>query len=177
MKMMSSVLTVQLNRIERSGFGCPAFSMPFGLNTAIPTGRSNTYPIRLAPSGIGALAGGDMKVNVLGTEYTVATKKYYEDEAFERLKIEGYCDYLTKQIVVCDMSTYTGWEHELPGTIAASQKETLRHEIVHAFFSESGLASSSSEVEGPWAKNEEMVDWIAIQGPKIYAAWKEAGAL
>ena len=58
-----------------------------------------------------------MKVNVLGTEYTVTTKKYYEDEAFERLKIEGYCDSLTRQIVVCDMSTYKGWEHELPGTI------------------------------------------------------------
>jgi hypothetical protein len=28
-----------------------------------------------------------------------------------------------------------------------------------------------------WAKNEEMVDWFALQGPKIYAAWKEAGAI
>ena len=120
------LVTVQLNRIERSGFGCPVFSMPFGLNTAIPTGRSNTYPIRPAPSGIGALAGGDMKVNVLGTEYTVTTKKYDEDEAFERLKIVGYCDGLTKQIVLCDMNTCKGWEHEPPETIEASRKETLR---------------------------------------------------
>lgn len=153
------------------------FSRPAEQNTAFPMIRSNTYPIRLAPSGIGALAGGDMKVNVLGTEYTVTTKKYDEDEAFERLKIVGYCDGLTKQIVLCDMNTCKGWEHEPPETIEASRKETLRHEIVHAFFNESGLASSSSEVEGPWAKNEEMVDWIAIQGPKIYSAWKEAGAL
>ena len=36
--------TVQLSSIERSSFGCPAFSMPFGLNTAFPTGHSNTYP-------------------------------------------------------------------------------------------------------------------------------------
>jgi hypothetical protein len=28
-----------------------------------------------------------------------------------------------------------------------------------------------------WATNEEMVDWIAIQGPKIYSAWKDASAL
>lgn len=116
-----------------------------------------------------------MKVNVLGTEYTVTTKKYYEDEAFERLKIEGYCDSLTRQIVVCDMSTYKGWEHELPGTIEAARKETLRHEIVHAFFCESGLAACSLTFDGPWVKNEELVDWIAIQGPKIYGAWKEAG--
>lgn len=66
------------------------FSRPAEQNTAFPMIRSNTYPIRLAPSGIGALAGGDMKVNVLGTEYTVTTKKYDEDEAFERLKIVGY---------------------------------------------------------------------------------------
>lgn len=66
---------------------------------------------------------------------------------------------------------------EQPGTVAAAQKETLRHEIVHAFFNESGLADSSSTVEGAWAKNEEMVDWIALQGPKLCAAWKEAGCL
>lgn len=24
-----------------------------------------------------------------------------------------------------------------------------------------------------WARNETMVDWIARQGPKIYAAWQE----
>ena len=170
------------NRIRKSVIVADAlflhFSRPAEQNTAFPMIRSNTYPrLDWLPSGIGALAGGDMKVNVLGTEYTVTTKKYDEDEAFERLKIVGYCDGLTKQIVLCDMNTCKGWEHEPPETIEASRKETLRHEIVHAFFNESGLASSSSEVEGPWAKNEEMVDWIAIQGPKIYSAWKEAGAL
>lgn len=118
-----------------------------------------------------------MKINVLGTEYTITIKKYDEDEAFERRSIDGYCDGLIKQIVVCEMSTYKGWEHEPPETIAVSQKETLRHEIVHAFFDESGLGSSSIRVDGAWAKNEEMVDWIALQGPKIFKAWQEAGAL
>lgn len=117
------------------------------------------------------------KVNILGTEYTVTIKKYDEDEMFASLAIDGYCDSFTKQIIVCDMSTYKGWEHELPETIAAAQKETLRHEIVHAFISESGLADSSSNYDGAWAKNEEMVDWIAIQGPKIWEAWKDAGAV
>lgn len=116
-------------------------------------------------------------LNVLGTWYTITTKRYCDDEAFERRYIDGYCDSLAKQIVVCDMSTYKGWEHEPPETIAASQKETLRHEIVHAFFNESGLADSSINLDKAWAKNEEMVDWIAIQGPKIYKAWQEAGAL
>lgn len=118
-----------------------------------------------------------MTVNVLGTEYTVTMKKYDEDEAFERRSIDGYCDYLTKNIVVCDMTTYKGWEHEPPETAEAAQRETLRHEIVHAFLDESGLGDSSLNVDCPWAKNEEMVDWFAQQGLKIYKAWQEAGAI
>ena len=116
-------------------------------------------------------------VNILGTEYTIAIKKYDEDEAFERRSVGGYCDSWTKQIVVCDMSTHKGWEHEPPDTIAAAQREIIRHEIVHAFFSESGLEDSSLSPDVAWAKNEELVDWIAIQGPKIWKAWKEVGAL
>lgn len=116
-------------------------------------------------------------VSILGAVYTISVKKYDEDEAFSRRSIDGYCDSLTQRIVVCDMSTYKGWEHEPQETVEAAQKETLRHEIVHAFFSESGLADSSFSVEGAWAKNEEMVDWIALQGPKLCAAWKEAGCL
>ena len=118
-----------------------------------------------------------MKVQVLGTEYSIITKKYEEDEIFERRSLDGYCDGLTKKIVVCDMSTYKGWEYEEKDTIEAAQKETLRHEIVHAFLNESGLMDSAFNVDCAWSKNEEMVDWIAIQGPKIYKAWAEAGAL
>lgn len=118
-----------------------------------------------------------MKVNVLGAKYAVITKKYDEDETFERNSVDGYCDGWTKQIVVCDMNTHKGWTHEPPETIAVVQKEIVRHEIVHAFFNESGLADSSNFIDAAWAKNEEMVDWIALQGPKIYKAWQEAGAL
>ena len=116
-------------------------------------------------------------VNVLGTEYTIEVKKYDEDEAFERLNIDGYCDGRIKSIVICDMSTYKGWEHEPKVTVEIAQKQTLRHEIVHAFFDESGLASSTLGIDGAWAKNEEMVDWFALQGPKIYKAWQEADAI
>ena len=118
-----------------------------------------------------------MTVNILGTSYTLTIKKYDEDEAFERRSIDGYCDGLTKQIVVCDMTTYKGWEHEPQETAAAAKRQTVRHEIVHAFFEESGLSYSGLQYEGSWAKNEEMVDWIASQGQKIYKAWQEADAL
>ena len=117
------------------------------------------------------------KVNILGTEYTIEVKKYAEDEAFERRSIDGYCDHCQKKIVVCDMMTYKGWENEPKETAEISQKQTIRHEIVHAFFNESGLEYSGLQYEGAWCKNEEMVDWIALQGEKIYKAWMEVGAL
>lgn len=118
-----------------------------------------------------------MTVDILGTTYQIAIKKFEDDEAFERRSICGYCDGLKKEIAICDMSTYPGWEHDSPRAVEISQKQTMRHEIVHAFFYESGLADNSFAYDGAWAKNEEMVDWFSWQGPKIYAAWSEINAL
>lgn len=114
-----------------------------------------------------------MKINVLGVEYDVreVTPDQMPDGA------DGYCD-LSERICAVD-----GYAEEKAKTPAQRLKESIlsdldvqikknkRHEIVHAFLNESGLWENS------WARNEEMVDWIAIQGPKIYAAWKAAGAL
>lgn len=118
-----------------------------------------------------------MKVNVLGTDYEILMKKYEEEEAFSRRKIDGFCDNYCKEIVLCDMHTYPGWEHEEERTIEIVQKQILKHEIVHAFLGESGLCDSAHIYDGAWPKNEEMVDWIANQGEKLYKAWQEAGAL
>ncbi|WP_305117539.1 hypothetical protein [Acutalibacter muris] len=117
-----------------------------------------------------------MKLNVLGTEYSITVKKYDEDEYFKRADCNGYCSQSLKEIVVCDMATYPGWEHEPQETMDINKRSTLRHEIVHAFFNESGLSCNSNSVD-MWARNEEMVDWFALQGPKIYMAWQAAGAL
>lgn len=58
--------------------------------------------------------------------------------------------------------------------LVAYQKKVLRHEIVHAFLYERGLWQNSYGSKC-WAQNEEMVDWIAIQEPKLNRAFKEAG--
>lgn len=118
-----------------------------------------------------------MKLDILGSEYTVEAKDYEDEGAFSRRSIVGFCDGYARKIVVCNMRTYPGWEHELPETIEQAQKETLRHEIVHAFLDESGLADSGNVPDCSWAKNEEMIDWFARQGAKVYRAWQEAGAL
>lgn len=118
-----------------------------------------------------------MKVSILGTEYSIEKKKYDEEPVFEKRDCNGYCMSLTKSIVICDMSSYKGWEKDPPEIIAAAERQALRHEIVHAFFDESGLQSCSLTYEGSWPENEELVDWIANQGEKIYEAWKQTGCL
>lgn len=108
-----------------------------------------------------------MKVNVLGVEYSIMR----ENNTPRLNGIDGFCDETTKEIVV---ESYAGDEGQ-PGSKAdleVMRKKILRHEIVHAFAFESGLAENSY-----WAQNEEMIDWIAMQGLKIYKAWQEAGAI
>lgn len=54
--------------------------------------------------------------------------------------------------------------------------QAAANELTHAFLYESGLSVNGMSPES-WPTNEEMVDWMAIQGPKLYDAWKRAGCL
>ena len=110
----------------------------------------------------------DKTVNILGTLYTVSFRPESKDELLKGC--DGYCDWTTRTIVV---------EKEMNGDLGNTgryAKKVLRHEIVHAFLFESGL-SEATNYDGAWARNEEMVDWIARQGPKLIEAWREADAL
>ena len=107
-------------------------------------------------------------VNILGTEYIILKRSEKDDKLLN--VCDGYCDCTTKQIVV---------KQEMCGNLGNMDffiKKVIRHEIIHAFAIESGLRESSLET-APWATNEEMIDWFARQGPKIYKAWQEADAL
>lgn len=117
-----------------------------------------------------------MKVNILGTEYTVEEHKISEDEIMKKRQLAGYHSEESHKIVYADMSETDYIDLESDAERDTYRKQTIRHEIVHAFLSESGLSASSSEIDA-WAKNEEMVDWIAIQLPKIIEACKTVGAL
>lgn len=116
-------------------------------------------------------------VNILGTKYRIRIKNYHDDPIFNDSKIAGFCNDRTKEIVLVDIKTFPTYENETDESIKLSMMSTLRHEIVHAFLSESGLASSASSTDGSWADCEEIVDWFAIQGPKLFSAWKACGAL
>ena len=117
-----------------------------------------------------------MKIDVLGTKYTIRRVDYGKDKNIEHNDWVGYCGEITKEIVILNLRTSPAWEKETDEVITKKEKETLRHELIHAFLNESGL-SWSSLTPSAWAKNEEMVDWLAIQFPKIMAAFTKCDCL
>ena len=106
----------------------------------------------------------DKTANILGTDYVVHFATEEEDPGLKGLN--GYCLTIGKKIVI--------ESHPEPDTINDTvEKRTLRHELLHAFLYESGLDN-----EAPWADCEEqLVDWIAIQFPKMVKVMKETNAL
>lgn len=115
-----------------------------------------------------------MRVSVLGVPYAVQYKTKAQDANLE--ECDGYCDTSAKCIVV---RGYTAAERKEPLSLKdldAYKRKCMRHELTHAFLYESGLSVNSHEVSN-WATCEEIVDWMAIQGPKLYAAWKAANCL
>lgn len=107
-------------------------------------------------------------VHILGTEYKIFIIE--EGDYRHSNDADGWCDTQAKEILLYNFKQEVYSVRDL----VAYQKKVLRHEIVHAFLYESGLWSCSLS-GGSWAKNEEMVDWIAIQEPKLNKAFKEAG--
>ena len=89
-------------------------------------------------------------LNILGQAYPV----YFSDEKHDPKLVgnNGYTD-LDKKIILID------------NTISSPfAKHVLVHEIVHAFLFESGL---DDQTKDGWARNEEIVDWFALQLPKM----------
>ncbi len=116
-------------------------------------------------------------VDILGTQYKIELKTRDEDPGLRHGDMtHGYCSYAEKRIVINDRSKQSNFSEDEEYSYLRHAMKTLRHEIVHAFLAESGLAGNA-KMCGSWATNEEMVDWIALQGPKITKAWLDAGAL
>lgn len=114
-----------------------------------------------------------MKVKVLGTGYDIVFKDYKDDLLFKERDIDGYCDDVDKNIVVCNMKSHPNFEKENQDYCDKIERAILRHEIIHAFLSESGLQDNSCVFNGAWAKNEEMIDFFAHQMPKILKCFDE----
>ena len=102
-----------------------------------------------------------MKINILGKEWVIT----YENESNNKIlrKSEAYCDYSTRKIVIND-------EIGIDGNLEAMdyyKNKVIRHELIHAFFFESGLTQ--------YFYDETLVEFLAIQMFKINDIFKEVG--
>ena len=102
-----------------------------------------------------------MKIDVLGTKYNIVI-----DSELEKLNADGECKRFIKLIRIRPEDSMC-YEESTVDERSKCFKEVLRHEIIHAFLDESGLNNYSSD--------EQLVDWLAIQFPKLQKAFNEAG--
>lgn len=110
-----------------------------------------------------------MKINILGTSYTI--KECSADEDSFLKDCDGYCDKTSK--VICITTKKTVHDDDI---FEVYRNKILRHEIIHAFMNESGL-QENFEHPKRYGHDETTVDWFAIQFPKLMAAFREAGCL
>lgn len=108
-----------------------------------------------------------MKVDVLGTEYTLV--EVTEDTDTTIAGRDGYCD---TSIKMCAIDKMENKGENAKKNLQEYKKTVKRHELIHAFLYESGLDNCCY-----WAENEEMVDWLAIQFPKMLKAFQDVDAI
>ena len=106
-----------------------------------------------------------IEVDILGSKYSIVKSDKTKDAALESLS--GYCDPTVNKIVIDTFKPDTFSKEDLE----KYENEVIRHELIHAFLTESGLSDSS------WAANEEIVDWFAIQSPKILKVFEELNVI
>lgn len=109
-------------------------------------------------------------IDILGSAWRVQFREQKQDKTLE--ECDGYCD-ASENLIVVKIPEEDAMSL---GNLENYQKKVLRHEIFHAFLFESGIGHCSSSVDC-WATNEEMVDWFAIQSPKIFRVFKEQGLI
>lgn len=105
-------------------------------------------------------------IEVLGTDIQILFRNSKDDPKLDNCV--GYFDSSKSWIIIKILEP----DEMTLGDLDKYQKEILRHEIIHAFLYESGLDACSNQSNN-WASNEEMVDWLAIQSPKIFKVFRE----
>ena len=99
------------------------------------------------------------QINILGAPYEILIQTTKENPKLE--DANGLCEFWSKKLIIDiaepDRTTYDN--------LPAFNDKVLRHEIIHAFLGESGLKE--------YMTDETLVDWIAVQFPKILEVFKE----
>lgn len=115
-------------------------------------------------------------IDVLGSKYSIYAMDKDDEATIDAWgeNHAGYCDPSVKEIVLRGSLL----EPE-PGSLADlehSWKAIMRHEIIHAFLYEGGLTGEVQHREAYYG-DELLIDWLAIQTPKIFKAFQTAGCL
>ena len=93
-----------------------------------------------------------MKIDVLGTEYEILI----QNDNPKMKDSDGFCEWVSKKIIITD--SYRNDEDVLENIDEYIHK-VIRHEAFHALFAEMGIKK--------WMQDEELVDMLAMQYPKI----------
>lgn len=104
-----------------------------------------------------------MKANVLGQDYDIII-----DDTLNDKNKDGECLMYEKEIHIRATQDMLEPDASMSSKVK-SQNETLRHELIHAFFFEAGLADYCSD--------ETLVNFIAQQFPKLQKIFTDTGCM
>ena len=97
-----------------------------------------------------------MTIDILGTKYEIVCSSAEQDEKLKTM--DGYCDWTAKRIVIdTDIDDCT----ESVEDVAKHFRRVATHEIIHAFFEESGMEEYSHD--------ETLVCWLSAMVNRIVA--------
>jgi hypothetical protein len=106
-----------------------------------------------------------MKIDILGTEYDFIETSDKEDDVLADK--DGYTDVYSKRIVV--ENGYNETTRDATKNFNEFKQKVKRHECIHAIFYEAGMSA--------WHNDENLVDFLAIQFPKMLKAFQDADAI
>lgn len=108
-----------------------------------------------------------MKVNILGTDYEIRKVNAKEYPKLSTMDANGLAELYSKELIIdSEMNPNNGEEFN---NFQEFENKVIRHEIIHAFFHESGLVDYTTD--------EDLVNWIALQFNKMLKAFQEADCI
>lgn len=103
-------------------------------------------------------------ISILGVPYTIEEAGLGQDPRMEIR--DGYTDPSVKRIRVSDLEREEGAEDRVED-LEWFRRQVTRHEIIHAFITESGAGDAD------W-HTEDMVNWLAYMAPALHTAFVAA---
>lgn len=100
-------------------------------------------------------------INILGTEYSFRVDEQVMNDA----GADGMCRFHSKEIILRPEENIL--EDGTDEENRTYYSKVIRHEVVHAALHESGLTH--------YANDELLVEWLAVQFPKLAEIFKKAG--